>query len=64
MTDEQLAQKLREKGLNCNKLKSMINNKKSDARMFQRVGFNKLSQKEIETAMEIESVRRKVCRKL
>lgn len=61
---QELANRLRQKGLTCSKLRKMINDKKSDARDFEKVGFQKLAKNEIESARAIKSLKDKVCRKL
>ena len=61
---QELARRLREKGLSCPKLEKMIKNKKSDAMMFRKTGFMTLAKKEIESARAINNLKNKVCRKI
>lgn len=60
----ELQKRLREKGLTCPKLRSMIKDKQSDARTFRKVGFNQLAQKEEDSARLLRATKNKVCRKL
>ena len=61
---KELSKNLKEKGITCKKLESMIKNKKSDARMFTQAGFNNLAKKERESAEAIKSLKNKVCRRI
>ena len=46
-------EQLKSRGLSCGKLKSMVKNKRKDAEMFRKVGFNSLASSEEQAAQKL-----------
>lgn len=61
---EELARQLKEKGLTCAKLDSLIENKRNDSKTFRQVGFENLAKREEQSAEEIKNLKVRVCRKI
>ena len=52
---------LKAKGITCKKIKQMIKNKREDASMFRKTGFNSLANSELVSARKLKSLKDKVC---
>jgi len=52
---------LKAKGITCRKIKQMIENKRDDASMFQKSGFNSLANSELVSVRKLKALKDKVC---
>ena len=59
--NNELVERIRKRGLTCNKLKSMEKSQLNDAKKFRSVGFENIAKTEESIAKKINSLRKKVC---
>ena len=60
--EDELIQSLKEKGLTCNKLKSIESRERKESGEFRRIGFNEIASVQEASANKIRELRTKVCK--